>query len=149
MADEFTFRVSETPTEVSVSITGTVDERSELAVPDPRGRRVVIDAQGIRHMNSMGVHAWIDMMDRLSKQTRDVVLTNLTAILVTQSSMISTFIGNAKVHSFLSPWICPSCEHQTEKLHGGADAVPQSIQCPQCGSAMDLDWDREAFLGFR
>jgi anti-anti-sigma regulatory factor/DNA-directed RNA polymerase subunit RPC12/RpoP len=147
--EEFSVQVTETPTEVAVVISGTMDERSEVTLPDARGRRVVIDAHGIHHINSMGCRAWMDMMQRLSEQTRDVVLTRLPAILVTQASMVTSFLGNAQVHSFLTPWICMNCEHALEQLHGGTDPVPEAIKCPSCGSAMELDWDREALLAFR
>ena len=37
---DFTFRVTEKPDEVSIVIAGTLDETTEMAVPDVRGRRV-------------------------------------------------------------------------------------------------------------
>ena len=147
--EDFHVRVSESPTEISVVLTGTMDEMAEITLPDARGRRVVIDAHGVRHVNSMGCRLWLEMMQRLSEETRDVVLTRLPAILVTQASMISSFLGNAQVESFLTPWICMNCEHTLEQMHGGTDAVPQAIKCPSCGSAMELDWDRDALLSFR
>ena len=146
---DFTFKVSEKPDEVSIVIGGTIDEVSELTPPDARGRRVVIDAQGVRRINSLGVRAWVEMMDSLSKQTADVVLLRMPAVLVTQASMITTFLGNARVHSFMTPWICLSCDHAQEETHGFADPVPETIPCPKCGSQMELDWDRDSYLAFR
>jgi anti-anti-sigma regulatory factor len=146
---DFTFRVTEKPEEVSIVIAGTLDETTEMAIPDVRGRRVVIDAQGVTRTNSMGVRAWIEMMAALSARTSDIVIMRVPAVLVTQAAMISTFFGTARIHSFMSPWVCLNCENTLEQLHGGADAVPQSVQCPKCGSQMDLDWDRDSYLAFR
>jgi hypothetical protein len=97
----------------------------------------------------MGVKAWIEMMTALSARTRDIVIARVPAVLVTQAAMISSFFGDARIHSFMSPWICLNCESSLEQLHGGADAVPQSVQCPKCGSQMELDWDRDSYLAFR
>jgi len=146
---DFTFRVTEKPDEVSIVIAGTLDETTEMAVPDVRGRRVVIDAQGVTRTNSMGVRAWIEMMAALSARTREIVVMRVPAVLVTQASMISTFFGNARVHSFMTPWICMNCENALEQMHGGSDPIPQSVPCPKCGSQMELDWDRESYLAFR
>ena len=146
---DFTYRVSERPDEISIAVAGTLDEASEMPIPDVRGRRVVIDAPGVTRANSMGVRAWVEMMTELSARTRDIVVMKVPAVLVTQASMSSTFFGSAQVHSFMSPWICLNCENSLEQLHGAADPVPQSIACPKCGSAMELDWDRESFLAFR
>ena len=146
---DFTYRVSERPDEVSIAVAGTLDEASQMPIPDVRGRRVVIDAQGVTRANSMGVRAWVEMMTELSALTRDIVVMKVPAVLVTQASMISTFFGRAQIHSFMSPWICMNCDNSLEQLHGGADPVPQSIACPKCGTPMELDWDRESFLAFR
>ena len=146
---DFNFRVSEKADEVSIAIAGTLDEASEMPIPDIRGRRVVIDAHGVTRANSMGVRAWVEMMTELSARAPEIVMMKVPAVLVTQASMISTFFGRARIHSFMSPWICLHCDNALEQLHGEADPVPQSIACPKCGSQMELDWDREAYLAFR
>ena len=148
-SSEFTYRVTEKADEVSIAIGGTLDEASEMPVPEVRGRRVVIDAKAVARVNSMGVRAWVEMMTELSARTRDIVVMQVPAVLVTQAAMISTFFGSARVHSFMSPWICLNCENWLEQMHGESDAVPEAITCPKCGSRMELDWDRESFLAFR
>jgi anti-anti-sigma regulatory factor len=151
MADDnqFSFRVAEKPDEVQIAIAGKIDESTVMRPPDARGRRVIVDASGVERINSLGVRAWIELMDELSRQTYDIVLVKLPAVLVTQASMISSFLGTARVHSFTTPWVCLKCNHSTEQMHGIADPVPQSLRCPNCGSVMELDWDRESYLAFR
>lgn len=146
---DFKFHISERPDEVTIQISGSIDEVSELTVPDARGRRVVIDAHRVHRINSLGVRAWVEMMEALSQQTADVVLVRMPALLLTQASMISTFLGNARVHSFTSPWVCLQCDHVQEETHEANDPVPETLPCPNCGSQMELDWDRESFLAFR
>lgn len=146
---EFSFHVTDKPDEISIVVGGVIDETSEMKPPDARGRRVVIDPSGVERINSLGVRAWIVLMEQLSQQSSDIVVTKMPAILVTQASMISTFLGTARVDSFMSPWICLSCDHAQELMHAGADPVPLSVPCPKCGKEMELDWDRESYLAFR
>jgi len=145
----FQFRVHEQAREVSIAVSGVIDETSAMKPPDARGRRVIIDASGVQRINSLGVRAWIDLMEELGRSTYDIVLVNLPPVLVTQAGMISSFLGRAQVHSFMTPWVCLRCDHMEEKLHGIAEAVPESLPCPRCRSAMELDWDRECYLAFR
>lgn len=145
----FLFRVEERPGEFLVTVEGNIDEESQMEPPDVRGRRVVINPQGVESINSMGVRGWIQMMDRLTAQASEVVVVNLPPVMVTQASMITTFLGRARVESFLSPWYCPSCENTVDQLHGYADELPRNIACPKCRQPMELDWDRDAYLAFR
>ncbi|HLU67411.1 MAG TPA: hypothetical protein VKZ63_14095 [Kofleriaceae bacterium] len=143
------FRVSEQPDALSITVAGAITEESKLEPPDPRGRRVVIDAQAVERINSMGVRAWMGMMERLCSRSPDVVVQRLPPVLVTQASMISNFLGRARIESFLSPWFCPACDNTHEQLHGFADALPQVLACPRCQGAMELDWAPEQYLAFR
>jgi len=149
MADDFVFQVTERPRELLITVAGVVSEEARLEVPDARGRRVIIDARGVERMNSMGVRNWIDFIDSLQQQTPEIIIRHLPPVMVSQASMITTFIGRSRVESFLSPWYCPRCENTLEQLHAFTDDLPHSIQCPKCRSAMELDWDRDAYLAFR
>lgn len=149
MAEDFALQVTEGPAELLVTLSGTVTETSRFDLPDPRGRRVIIDARGIERMNSLGVRNWVDFIEQLETRSPDVVIRRLPPVMVWQAGMISTFVGRSRIESFLSPWICPRCETTLEQLHGYFDEVPLSISCPSCRSAMELDWDRDAYLSFR
>ena len=147
--DGFVLQLSERPGELLVTMAGAISETTTFAVPDVRGRRVIIDPRGVERLNSMGVRNWIDFIERLQSEALDVVIRHLPPAMVSQASMITTFIGNTRVESFLSPWYCPSCENTLEQLHGYRDNVPAAISCPRCRAPMELDWDRDAYLAFR
>ncbi|HTE55047.1 MAG TPA: STAS domain-containing protein [Kofleriaceae bacterium] len=149
MAEEFALRVTDSPRELLITVAGVVSEEAKLEVPDPHGRRVVIDVRGVERMNSMGVRNWIDFMERLQSRTSEIVIRQMPPAMVSQASMITTFIGDSRVESFLSPWYCPGCENTIEQLHGYLDDLPIAIACPKCRTPMELDWDREAYLAFR
>ena len=148
-ATEFSLRVDEQPGDVIVRLAGVISETSKLEVPDPRGRRVVIDPGAVERINSLGVRSWLGMMERLEASASEVVFMNLPPVLVSQASMISSFLGRARVETFLSPWICPSCDTTHDQLHRGTDPLPLAIACPTCQTPMELDWDRDHFTAFR
>ncbi len=148
MSNSFTLDVREGPQAIEIVPRGTIDESSALSAPRTGGRPVVIDGSELRRMNSMGVAAWVRFVADLSQQG-PLVLRRLSPMMVTQASMISSFLGAGQVESFLTPWVCPSCDTTSEQLHAFHDVVPASLPCPKCSAAMELDWDREAYLAFR
>jgi anti-anti-sigma regulatory factor len=149
MADEFALQVNEGPREMLITVAGVFSEESRLEVPDPRGRRVIIDTRGVTRMNSMGVRNWIDFVELLEQRSPEVVIRQMPPVMVSQASMITSFVGRSTIESFLSPWFCPRCENAVEELHGFHDPLPTSIACPKCRTPMELDWDRDAYLAFR
>jgi anti-anti-sigma regulatory factor/Zn ribbon nucleic-acid-binding protein len=148
MAGDFAMDVRESAQGIEIRPRGTIDETSALGAPRTGGRPVAIDCAEIHRMNSMGVAAWCRFIAELTSQG-PVLLRRLSPMMVTQASMISSFVGRAQVESFISPWVCPKCDHGLELDHAYRDEVPQSTGCPKCGTAMELDWDRDAFLEFR
>lgn len=132
-----------------ISISGTIQETSVFDIPDPRGRRVIVDPHEVERINSMGVRAWIGFMTSLIERSPEVVVRRLPPVLVSQASMITSFLAGARVESFMSPWYCPNCEHTLEQQHAFTDPVPEALACPKCQSPMELDDDREAYMAFR
>jgi hypothetical protein len=145
---EFSMDVKDRGPAIEIVVRGDIDETSQLVAPRTGGKQVVIDGADVRRINSMGVSAWCRFLDELTRQG-PVTLKRLSALLVMQASMITSFTGTAKVESFFSPWVCPSCEHEHSELHGGRDQLPASLPCPKCGAAMELDTIPAAFLAFR
>lgn len=144
----FSMDVREGPQAIELTPRGTIDESTQLSAPRTNGRPVIVDGAEVRRMNSMGVAAWVRFMAELTQQG-PLKLRRLSPVMVTQASVIASFLGGGEIESFFSPWVCPSCEAESEQLHGFRDALPSSIPCPKCGAAMELDWDRDAFLAFR
>ncbi len=140
--------VNDTPEGLVVTINGMISERSEFPVPSAAGKRVILDTAGVHHINSLGVKAWIDFLGRLCSQTQDVVMRRLSPPLVLQASMISSFLGCARVESFMTPWVCDSCDSETQNVQPSGAAVPESHPCAGCGGVMELDSDPAAYLSF-
>lgn len=150
MSSTSNLSVKETPEGVVITVSGMVSERSELTPPNVApGQRVIIDPAGVNHINSLGVRIWIEFVDALCGRTQDVVIRQLSPALVLQASMISSFLGCARVESFITPWVCASCDAETLKVQDIASPLPDTLPCTSCGGVMELDSDPEAFLAFR
>jgi eukaryotic-like serine/threonine-protein kinase len=150
MSSSSNLSIQETPEGLLITVSGMISERSELAVPNVApGHRVIIDPLGVNHINSLGVRIWIEFMTYLCARTQDVIVRQLSPALVLQASMISTFLGCARVESFVTPWVCVSCDAEVDQVHPISAPLPEAIACATCGGQMELDSDPEAYLAFR
>ena len=150
MSSSSNLAVQEGPEGLLLTVRGTITERSELNAPNVApGQRVILDPSGVNHINSLGVRAWIEFLGAVCGRTQDVVIRQLSPALVLQASMISTFLGCARVESFVTPWVCTSCDAEAEKVQAISDPIPEALPCATCGGEMELDSDPEAYLSFR
>lgn len=149
MAD-FSMTVSVAQGVATVTMSGMITESVDLdANKIAPGQPVVIDTARVNHMNSLGVRNWILFMEAVCQRAQSVSLDNLSPMMVFQASMISTFLGGAKVRTFQSPWVCEECDHMTVLTHGLQEAIPETIACPKCKSAMEFDSDLDSYQSFR
>jgi hypothetical protein len=150
MSSTSNLAVQDTPEGVVITVTGMISERSELVAPNVApGQRVIIDPSAVNHINSLGVRNWIEFINALCGRTQDVIVRQLSPALVLQASMISTFLGCARVETFVTPWVCTACDAESEKVQAIHESIPESLPCTSCGGAMELDSDPEAYLAFR
>lgn len=149
MSSNFSLDVQNTPEGVLLTLGGTISEKSEMAAPNVApGQRVIIDTSSVQHINSLGVRAWIEFLTALCDRSGDVVMRPLSPALVLQASMISTFLGCARVETFMTPWICMNCDAEQSRVQSVAEGLPDSLPCASCGGVMELDSDPEAYTAF-
>ena len=147
---EFSMTVSAAQGATRVKMAGVITESVDLdADKIPTGMPVLIDTAQINHMNSLGVRNWILFMEALCARTPSVSLENLSPMMVFQASMISTFLGGAKVRTYQSPWVCEECDHMTVMTHQLQDAIPETIACSKCKAPMEFDSDLDSYQSFR
>lgn len=133
----------------NIVVTGNINERSQLVVPEIVGAQIRIDTSGVTRINSLGVANWIRYMAKLADLGVPVIISRLSVAFVSQAGMISNFLGNAKVEKFLAPYFCPDCDHSVEELFAIDADLPRSIACPKCKSDMDFDDEIDSYLEFR
>ena len=150
-----TWRLKEQPDGVLVELRGELSESAEL---DRLRRRlagtVVLHLGAVRRINSGGVREWVNFIGPLSQST-PVVLTHCSPAVVAQLNMIYNFRGQARVRSFLAPYVCGRCDAEEEKLvdveshfaDRNARDMP-AFACGHCGAAMDFDEVADRYLGF-
>ena len=150
-----TWRLKEQPDGVLVELRGELSESAELE----RLRRrlvgtVVLHLGAVRRVNSGGVREWVNFIGPLS-QKLPVVLTHCSPAVVAQLNMIYNFRGQARVRSFLAPYVCTRCDAEEEKLvdvetHFADRSSRQlpAFACGRCGSAMDFDEVADRYLSF-
>lgn len=132
-----------------VTLQGRVDETFEGAALG-RGLKgaVLFDLKGVERVTSFGVREWLEMNRELEKGGAEVWLARCSEPVVAQMSLIQGFAGEAKVVSFVVPFLCDDCGTNFRRtLDCQRDAAmlqsasPPSASCPQCGAAAKLDDD--------
>jgi hypothetical protein len=146
---DFHMTVQNGPAGTEIVMSGSISERTTFDLGQPPAPQVFIDASGVQRINSMGVSAWIRFVNGLGKQGIQVTVRRLSAALVSQASMISSFLGGATLESIMAPYYCPECENAVDQPFGANDEIPASIPCPKCNAEMEFDDNMEAFLAFR
>jgi len=136
-----------------VKLSGTVDEDSDLdaLVDEIQPGVAIIDAGGIRRINSRGVRDWVSWLGKLRARRTDVVLVECSPPIVIQMTMVSTFLGHGVVESIYLPYLCPKCGADKLLLVETAAMVhpqPPPCRCDACGTAMEFDDLPEAYFAF-
>jgi hypothetical protein len=127
-----------------VFLTGTMDEESDFDGVFARlDGDVVLDLSGVRRVNSIGVHRWIEAISQFSRE-HDTAVEACSYVVALQAGCIANLFGSAKVRSTLAPYFCPSCnDSRTVNIAAdeieGKDAMPPAKRCPVCETVMAFD----------
>jgi anti-anti-sigma regulatory factor len=151
------WRIKDRPGHTLVQLQGEIDENADFSELRRRLRgAVVLELGEVRRINSCGVREWVNFVRELgaTKEVTDVVFTHCSPAIVTQLNMIYNFRGQARVRSFLAPYVCQECDHETEKLldvqthFPGRTRVPPDFTCEKCAGRLELDDVPERYLSF-
>jgi len=158
---------------------GTADVLSWHAEPRPDGRLVVqlkgeinenadfselrklmrgdvdLELDGVTRINSCGVREWVNFVRTLD-DVKSLRFARCSPTVVLQLNTIYNFRGQARVSSFLAPYVCEACHVDEYKLldvaehfgERGPNAGVPAFRCPRCGGAMMFDELPERYLSF-
>jgi anti-anti-sigma regulatory factor len=149
------WQIEQVPEGMEVKFTGEIDENADFTELRRRLEgSVVFHLEGIRRINSCGVREWVNFVRDLPVMT-GLIFTHCSPAIVTQLNMIYNFRGNAKIRSFYAPYVCESCNAESDKLldveaqfpHGSIDKVPE-FTCERCREPMEFDDLPERYLSF-
>ena len=142
------------PGSTTVEFFGEIDENVDFGELRRRLKGpLVFDLAHVRRINSCGVREWVNFVRDLGAQT-PLTFVSCSPAIVTQLNMIYNFRGQAKVVSFLAPYVCSDCESEEEKLldvgahFPGRSRVPPEFTCGKCSGAMEFDDLPERYLAF-
>ncbi len=153
------WRIKERPGHVLVEISGEIDENADFTELRRRLKGAVVFQLGeVRRINSCGVREWVNFVRELAVPgpggVPDLTFTHCSPAIVTQLNMIYNFRGQAKVRSFMAPYVCPECDHEEEKLldvathFPGRTRVPPEFSCARCSARLEFDDLPERYLSF-
>jgi hypothetical protein len=166
------WRIKERPGQTHVELFGEIDENADFAELRRRLKGVVVfHLAEVRRINSCGVREWVNFVRELGQSRADpddpddqesrvteLVLTHCSPAIVTQLNMIYNFRGQAKVRSFLAPYVCRACDHEEDVLldvethFAGAGPVrsrrPPELTCEKCSGKLELDDLPERYFSF-
>ena len=122
------------------------------------GRRlsgpVDFDAAGIRYINSGGAHRWISFLRTLTK-VQGYTFSRCSVAFTTQASLVSSFIGQGRVVSFMAPYHCDTCDRDETRLlqtaavvSEGPSRVAPRFRCPQCQGYLAFDDLPDRYFAF-
>jgi hypothetical protein len=151
------WRVKERPGLTVVEFFGEIDENADFA--DLRRRLkgpVVFHLAEVRRINSCGVREWVDFV-RQVPAVSELAFSHCSPAIVIQLNMIYNFRGQARVRSFLAPYLCQVCGHEEDKLLDVEQHfpppprrafTPPEFKCEKCSGPMQFDELPERYLCF-
>jgi hypothetical protein len=149
------WKIEQGPEDTVVKFAGEIDENADFTelrrwLEGP----VTFHLGGIRRINSCGVREWVNFVRDLPEVT-GLTFTHCSTAIVTQLNMIYNFRGNARILSFYAPYVCESCNAESDKLldveaqfpQENIDQVPE-FACERCREPMEFDDLPERYLSF-
>ena len=125
-----------------VSLGGAIDENADLEGMFSRLRGdAIFNMQNVERVNSMGVHRWIPLVTKFSKQHR-LVIEEISYALVQNANAVANLFGTGYVRSCMAPYYCAACKDNCTMTVGENEVVantPPPKRCPKCSSPMEFD----------
>jgi len=137
-----------------VTFEGELDENVDLSELRTQLRGAVEFALAdVRRINSAGVREWVNFVRDLPHVT-ELAFVDCSPLIVAQLNMVYNFRGNARVRSFLAPYVCPRCgleheKHLDVREHFAAGVRrPPTFTCDRCATLLEFDDLPERYLSF-
>jgi hypothetical protein len=125
---EFKAAIRQTGDTLQIALEGAIDEDAKFPIVPMSGiKRVVIDLNAIRSINSVGIREWLTWI-RPMAAVAEMVFERCPKSIVLQFNMVDGFLpAKTKVVSFYVPYFCEKCSYEgSQLLTIGKDIVVQS-----------------------
>lgn len=114
---EFKHTAKQNGDSLHLTFEGAIDEDTEFpALSLEAVKTVVIDLNGVRSINSVGIREWLAWI-RPVAQTAEITLERCPKSMVLQFNMVDGFLpAGTKVTSFYVPYFCEKCDYEGSHL---------------------------------
>ena len=127
-----------------VALAGAIDENADLA---GLFHRVVTDTvmnlRNVERVNSMGVHGWVPLINKVSARHR-LAMEELSYALVQSANAVANMFGSAVLRSCIAPYFCARCKQNVnvtvtaDEVAAARDSVPTK-HCAACQGVLEFD----------
>jgi len=133
---EFKYSSKQSGDTLYLGFEGSIDEDAEFPLIElATVKKVFIDLNGIRGINSTGIREWLDWIRPIS-QSVEITLERCPKSIVLQFNMVAGFLPpKARVTSFYLPYYCDKCDYEGSHLV----TVGQNVSKGPKGLAVDFD----------
>lgn len=114
---------------------------------------VDFDLSQVGYMNSLGVRAWVQFLERAPIEGYELHACSVPFVL--QASLAQNVVGRGFLASFFAPYVCERCDYEEERLLqtsailASEERSPPEFACPSCeGGTLGLDDIPERYLAF-
>jgi eukaryotic-like serine/threonine-protein kinase len=127
-----------------VRLEGDIDQTFDTASLARRQGIVVVDFDGVRRITSHGVLQWISCLRATNADYLGFI--NCRPPVMDQFNLVSDFPQGGELLTFYAPYLCASCQKETERLINRCEPLPldrrgepSPFACPSCGEPAELD----------
>jgi eukaryotic-like serine/threonine-protein kinase len=120
----------------------TEEARLDSLADEIRPPTVVLDLEGIRRINSLGVRDWLRMVSAIEAKGVSIVLERVSVPVVYNLVSISGFEGHGSIRSVFAPYWCRRCDEEGQTLvqiGPGAAELATAVECRRCRAPMELN----------
>ena len=135
---QFKFQQAETPTGLTLTFEGDIDEDVEFPKIDAAKYKAIrVELGLVKAINSVGIREWLNWIRPLADVSR-VTLAHCPKALVFQLNMVEGFLPKGGVvDSFYVPFFCEKCDKELNVLFTVGKEVQAGAASP--GLAFDLE----------
>lgn len=146
--------ITRSGSELLISLRGDITEDCEESLRDLLEKvevpSVVVDAEKIELINSLGARIWINFIQSLSKKSPNICFRRCSPAFIESCNTYPKFSPKNSILSLFLPARCESCgdldAQLVERERFYAEEPLDSLQCPKCGQKLIASVEVEEFL---
>lgn len=128
---------------LTIMFSGPLTEKANFLIPEEHEwtECMIIDLSKVTRINSVGVRAWMNFLQRIKDAGKVVVFEKVSFTCINQLAMVKSFLADFEIASFYVPYFCSNCGEEFQELFSRSQNVPEALDCPSCKSLAEIDED--------